>query len=307
MSTAGADHGGPDLSHLHPSVRESALLGLDERLPHLRADRWIGYTRATTALQRLETLLDWPRKQRMPNLLIIGPTNNGKSMLIEKFRRDHPEKAKDGYITRPVVVMQTPSTPSVTRFYTNLVAALGMDARPRSQAAELEQLAQVLFKESSTRMLVIDELHNMLAAPGNVRQDFLNLLRYLGNQMRIPLVGIGTREAYLAVRSDDQLENRFQPMVLPRWEPDDPETLTLLASFAASLPLQRPSTIATPAMARYLLDRSEGTIGELASLLTTAAITAVSSGEESITADSLAQADYLGPTERRRTFERALH
>ena len=55
MSTAGADHGGPDLSHLHPSVRESALLGLDERLPHLRADRWIGYTRATTALQRLET------------------------------------------------------------------------------------------------------------------------------------------------------------------------------------------------------------------------------------------------------------
>lgn len=108
------------------------------------------------------------------------------------------------------------------------------------------------------------------------------------------------------MRSDDQLENRFQPMVLPRWEPDDPDTLALLASFASSMPLQRPSPIATPAMARYLLDRSEGTIGELASLLTAAATLAVSSGEEAITSDTLSQADYLGPTERRRAFERAL-
>ncbi len=38
---------------------------------------------------------------------------------------------------------------------------------------------------------------------------FLNLIRFLGNQLRIPLVGVGTREAYLAIRSDDQLENRF--------------------------------------------------------------------------------------------------
>lgn len=299
-------HQRPDLGHLHPSVRQAAVLDLAERLPHLRADRWIGYTRATAALKHLETLLDWPRKQRMPNLLIIGPTNNGKSMLIEKFRRDHPEKAQDGYIARPLVVMQTPSTPSTTRFYSNLVAAQGVEVRPRAQATELEQLSQALFTEQSTRMLVIDELHNMLAAPSNVRQDFLNLLRYLGNQMRVPLVGIGTRDAYLAVRSDDQLENRFQPLVLPRWEPDDPDTLALLASFAASLPLQRPSTIATPTMARYLIDRSEGTIGELATLLTAAATAAVVTGEEAITPDTLSQAEYLGPTERRRTFERAI-
>ncbi len=56
----------------------------------MRADRWIGYSRATAALERLETLYTWPGKQRMPNLLLIGPTNNGKSMIIEKFRRLHP-------------------------------------------------------------------------------------------------------------------------------------------------------------------------------------------------------------------------
>ena len=79
-----------DLSHLHQAARRVALLPAEERLRHVRADRWIGYTRATDAIARLETLFSWPDKQRMPNLLLIGPTNNGKSMIVEKFRRLHP-------------------------------------------------------------------------------------------------------------------------------------------------------------------------------------------------------------------------
>ena len=59
-------------------------------------------------------------------------------------------------------------------------------------------------------------------------------------------------------------------------------------------------------MARYLLTRSEGTIGELARLLMAAAIAAVESGEEAINARTLGMADYAGPSERRRQFEREL-
>ena len=59
-------------------------------------------------------------------------------------------------------------------------------------------------------------------------------------------------------------------------------------------------------MVQYLLARSEGTIGELARLLTTAAIAAVESGEERINRRTLVMADYAGPTERRRLFEREL-
>ena len=114
-------------------------------------------------------------------------------------------------------------------------------------------------------MLVIDELHNVLAGRSDKRREFLNLIRFLGNQLRSPLVGVGTREAYLAIRSDDQLENRFEPFVLPRWQAGE-EACSLLASFAASFPLRRESQIATRDMADYLLARSEGTIGELARL-----------------------------------------
>jgi hypothetical protein len=293
------------LSHLHPSARRTALLPDEERLRHVRADRWIGYPRATQALDRLETLLGWPAKQRMPNLLLIGPTNNGKSMIIEKFGRTHPPVSQPDREEMPVLAVQMPSEPSVGRFYTALLAAAGAPLRPRQRVPEQEQLALSLLREVGVRVLVIDELHNVLAGRGDARREFLNLLRFLGNQLRIPLVGVGTQDAYLAIRSDDQLEKRFQPFTLPRWQPDE-DACSLLASFAAAFPLRRPSPIATTEMAGYLLTRSEGTIGELAQLLTDAAIAAIESGEEAINQRTLLIADYTGPTERRRLFEREL-
>jgi len=294
-----------DLTHLHESVWRVARLPAEERLRHVRADRWIGYSRATAALERLETLYGWPGKQRMPNLLLIGPTNNGKSMIIEKFRRAHPPIAHPEREQIPVLTMQMPSEPSVIRFYVALLAAMGAPLRPRQRLAELEQVALTLLRAVGVRVLVIDELHNVLAGRGEARREFLNLIRFLGNELRIPLVGVGTREAYLAIRSDDQLENRFEPYVLPRWEPGQ-EACSLLASFAASFPLRRRSSIATVEMARYLLTRSEGTIGEVTHLLTDAALAAIESGEEAINQRTLLMASYVGPSERRRLFEREL-
>ncbi len=304
-SWAGEDGGNDDLDHLHPSARSAARLPAEERVRHVRADRWIGYSRATAALERLETLYTWPGKQRMPNLLLIGPTNNGKSMIIEKFRRLHPPTSYADREQMPVLAVQMPSDPSVIRFYVALLAAMGAPLRPRQRLAELEQATLALLRAIGVRVLVIDELHNLLAGRGETRREFLNLIRFLGNELGIPLVGVGTREAYLAIRSDDQLENRFEPFTLPRWEPNQ-EARSLLASFAAAFPLRRPSTIATEDMARYLLSRSEGTIGELTHLLTNAAVAAIESGEEAINQRTLDLAPYVGPTERRRMFEREL-
>ncbi|KUG58514.1 transposase [Kocuria rosea subsp. polaris] len=294
-----------ELGHLHPGARAVARLPGPERLHYVRADRWIGYPRATAALDRLEELLAWPGKQRMPNLLLIGATNNGKSMIIEKFRRLHAPVSEADRERIPVLVVQMPSEPTVIRFYTGLLAALGAPLRPRQRLAELEQRTLGLLRAVGVQMLVIDELHNVLAGRADARREFLNLIRFLGNELRIPLVGVGTREAYLAIRSDDQLENRFEPFTLPRWEPDG-LGCSLLASFAASFPLRRPSNIATQQMARYLLTRCEGTIGELAHLLTDAAVAGIESGEEAITQTTLLMAPYAGPTERRRLFEREL-
>jgi hypothetical protein len=299
------DPGSADLNHLRSSVRPIAVLPAAQRIRHIRTERWIGYPRARSVIEHLETLLGWPDRQRMPNLLLIGPTNNGKSMIIEKFRRAHPAVTLPDREQIPVLCMQMPPDPAPGRFYLAMLAALGTPMRPRSRVHELEQQAVTLLRATGVRMLIIDELHNVLAGRDNVRREFLNLLRFLGNELRIPLVGVGTREAYLAIRSDGQLENRFHPMTLPIWT-NDTDTRSLLASFTASFPLRAPSHLTSAEMTDYLLTRCEGTIGELATLLTAAAVTALEAGEEAITSQVLTQTVYSGPTERRRHFERHL-
>ena len=296
------------LSHLHPAAR--AVLGHSEaeRTAWLRSERWIGYPRAHHALTILEDLLSLPVRQRMPNLLIIGPTNNGKTMIVEKFCRDHPSgPSADGeHEVIPVVIVQMPSEPDLKRFYAAILRSVHAPPRPpRELLAKVEDFTLRLLQRIGVRMLIIDEVHNLLGGSNAQQRAFLNVLRSLGNTLRIPLVCVGTREAYLAIRSDEQLENRFEPFALPRWQADA-DYASLLASFEAIFPLHYPSRLSQPPLSTHILAQSEGTIGEIATFLTRAATLAIRSGQERIDLPLLSQVEYHPPSERRRLFERTL-
>jgi hypothetical protein len=297
-----------DWGHLRPEACAVAARSAPERLAHLRASRWLGYGRASQALAQSEEMLAYePGQVRPRNLLIVGPTNNGKTMIAERFRRAHPARAPRGgrRETVPVLPVQMPPAPTVARFHAAVLAALGTAVGFRGEAARMEGLALGLLREAGCRMLLIDELHNLLAATAQRQRELLNLMRFLGNELGIPLVCLGTRDAYLAIRSDDQLENRFHPLPLPPWE-DDAEFGRLLASFEAVLPLREPSQLGAPAMRELVMRRSEGTIGEVAALLAAAARTALLAGRERIDAGVIEAADYRPPSARRRLLEREL-
>ncbi len=295
-----------DLHHLTKSAQIVARMSSEERIQHIRTDRFLGYPLALDAFSRLETLLSWPRNQRMRNMLPIGATNNGKSMIVERFRRQHPIIQKSDKVEIPLLCMQMPSAPSVQRFYIALLASAGAPMSKGQKTTTLESVALKVMRGAGVRLLIIDELHNALAGTITQQREFLNLLRYLSNELRVSLVGVGTRDAYLAVRSDDQLENRFEPFMLPLWKAGD-ATSSLIASFAASFPLRRRSKISSPDVVQYLLGRCEGTIGELTHLLTLAAVLAVESGEEAINKEILRSTEYYGPSDRRRIVERELN
>ena len=297
-----------DLAHLRPEMRQLVELPAAERLACMPANRWIGYSRAQQALARLEMMLERePGRVRPRCLLIVGPTNNGKTAIAEHFLRDHPQHVSaDGeHECIPVLMVQTPPSPTVGRLYGAILAALGVPGGLYSRPASPEATVLRLLRQVGCRMLVLDELHNLLAAPIPRQRELLNLLRYLGNELRIPLVCLGTREAYLAIRSDDQLENRFEPFLLPPWE-EGPELGRLLASFEAVLPFREPSGLGAPAMRAHVLRRSEGTIGEIAALLTAATEAALLAGAERIADAALDAAEYQPPSVRRRLFEREL-
>ena len=296
-----------DMPHLIPAAQGVAALNDEKRLQHLRKEIWIGYTKAGQALSKLETLFCHPARQRMPNLLLVGPTNNGKSMVIQKFKRlkHSTSVTMTDKESIPVIHMQMPSEPNVHRFYGMLLSTIGAPYLSRMRISDLETLTLKVLRQIGPRILVIDEVHNILAGSATSQREFLNLLRFLGNELQLPLVCVGTRDAYLAIRSDDQLENRFEPMVLPLWQNDE-EYLSLLASFATVLPLRRPSNLHHPDLAHYILMQSEGIIGEIAAFLFRAAALAIETKDESLSLALLKKADYKSPSDRKRTFERLL-
>lgn len=290
-----------------PWAKEIALLADDERIQRIRTDRWVGYTKATEAVAKLEALLSHPKRQRMPNLLLIGPTNNGKSMIIEKFRRTHLSQESNHYQPEemPIVVVQMPSDPKIPRFYSMLLYAMNVRLISRARISDLETKVLQALERLKVKLLIIDEVHNLLAGNAVAQREFLNLIRFLGNQLKIPIVCVGTKDAYYAVRSDSQLENRFEPFTLPVWQ-DDEELASLLTSITSAFPLRKASILTNPDLMRFILDKSEGTIGEMMTLLSKAAVLAIESSEEMINKKILAKIDYQSPTERQRTFERAI-
>ena len=60
-----------ELSHLLESIRPIAQESREQRVAHLRTDRWIDYPRAAQTIQRLEELLATPPRTRMPCLLMV--------------------------------------------------------------------------------------------------------------------------------------------------------------------------------------------------------------------------------------------
>lgn len=70
---------------LDPAYRRFADLPDAERIAWIRADRWIGFDQAGKAFARLDNLLTYPPRDRMPCLLIYGDVRhcartNGASM-----------------------------------------------------------------------------------------------------------------------------------------------------------------------------------------------------------------------------------
>jgi hypothetical protein len=289
--------------HLLPQIRALADAPAEMRIRRIRMDRWIGYARAEAALAAMEDLLTFPKRTRMPNLLLVGPSNNGKTMIVEKFRREHMRGAeadlREGAIAVPVLKVQMPPAPDERRFFSAVLEALGASNRSNDRLAAKQDMAMRMLRATNVRLLAIDEVHNILSGSRDQQRRFLSLLRWLGNELQIPLVAVGTSEALRAIQSDDQLANRFMPFSLLSWRLDA-EYLRLLNTLEAMLPLRERSGLVEPAFAQKLLNAAEGILGEVVNLVTTAAVAAVAAGEERIRIEKIDDIGFMPPTERRR-------
>lgn len=289
-----------DFPHLHESAAALMQLSQEERVYKVRTPIWIGYPTANEILRKLEEFLEYPKSHRMPNLLITGDTNNGKTMLVKRFCRTHPasDNPEGEEAIVPVLYIQAPPIPEEGRFYDVILDRLFAPFRPADRAAKKGFQAVKLLKAVGVKILIIDEIQQILAGSMNKQRAFLNVIKDFGNDLEIPIVGVGTREADRAIQTDLQLSNRFGAALLPRWK-FDRNFLSLLMSFERVLPLAYPSNLCDPSLSSKIFSMSEGYIGEVARLLTDAAVVAIRSGNEKIDIKVLNKLNWIAPSKRR--------
>lgn len=277
--------------HLHEDLREVIDQYGPVRIDHLHIDRWIDYPRALEALETLEALLKTPPRTRMPCLLLYGDSGMGKTMIIEKLRRAHRPKfdSERRTLKLDIIAIQMPAKPSEARVYAQILKAIGAPTRPNERLAVLEPITLALLHKIKPRMLVVDEVHNLLAGAAREQRIALNLLKFLANDLSCSIVALGTRDAQIAMQTDSQIASRFRPLELTRWR-NDPILWRFLRAYEKLLPLRLPSQLSQPALARLIVDRSDGITGEITEILTRAAEIAIRRGDERITEGNLSMA-----------------
>ena len=271
------------LSHLAPSTRRQAALDDAERIRITQGDRWIDYPRALRAREHLDRLLTTPKRERMPCMVVHGDSNIGKTLILHKFQREHPPAFdyEVGVERRPVISMQMPATPDQHRFYSALLFELGAPHSANARLSVLERLARELLRRMAPKMLIVDEVHHLLAGSYQEQRASLNLVKYLANDLKMSIVLAGTSDAMIALNTDAQMRSRFASFEIPRWRESE-EFRGLLKAFERVIPLRKPSHLDQRLTAQFLLAASDGLKGEVSRLLNTAAELAIRDRSECI-------------------------
>ena len=208
-------------------------------------------------------------------------------MLVEKFRRANMPTVSTlaGTETLPVLSISLCPKPSERRVYAQLLTSASVNVRHAATLIELEVRALALLKQLKVRVIVIDEVHNLLAGSAREQRVMLQLFRHLSNELKASLVCLGIADAREAIAGDTQLARRLDQLALPRWKADE-EFQTLVVAILRSLPLRRPSALSAHSL-RTLARVTDGITAKVFSMLNELAIEAVRSGKEEITDDDV--------------------
>ncbi|WP_447754599.1 TniB family NTP-binding protein [Pseudomonas nicosulfuronedens] len=278
------------------------------RVRNVQKDVWIGYERAQQIRGQMESLLQYPDSHRMPCMALIGSSNNGKSMILMNFLKHHsrPIDPNAEKATVPVVMIETPANASEGRLYNKILERFKTGGSAREPDDAKLRRVKIILEAMETKMLIVDDIFNVNGSAHTQRRRFLNALRNLTTELRIPIVISGTEETENIISVDKSIVNRFKPVFLPCWGEDRLEEYArFVMTIEQRMALAGECGLIDERSLMRLMYLTDGLLGETVDLLKILGELAIRSGEEAITAKHLSQErldaiNWVRPSDRGR-------
>ena len=143
-------------------------------------------------------------------LLITGHTGSGKSTAKTQYAERYPrQEAMDRTHIR-VLVVDTPSSPTVRSLVAAMLTAMGDPASQKGTAEEKTERLYKLLKGCGVELLIIDEFQHFLDR-GKFSEacTVTDWLKNLLNRANIPVVLIGLPRSAYVLELNEQLRRRF--------------------------------------------------------------------------------------------------
>ena len=286
------------IKRLTKSARSTLELPDEDRILKIQQQTWIPYDQANKLLEELDLLFNYPQKDRMPNLLIVGSTNNGKSTILKKFMQKYPDYVTAENVKKPIVYIQAPTSGGSDALHEKILDAVNAPYSTHHTASRKEKQAGEILKSLDTKMLIIDEFQDIFHGGASREKKFLATVKHLSNQLQVPIIAAGVEKVQSVISKDPQMANRFEPIFLPKWKFDE-DYIRLLMSIETTLPLHKPSLLHKKKVAALLYGMSEGILGELMTIISRAGVMAIQKGKEQIDEDILKSIRFTKPADRR--------
>jgi type II secretory pathway predicted ATPase ExeA len=272
-------------NHLAPAVHAQTALGKQERIAIIRGDLVIRYPAVADMLSYTRWLLGRPSQTRTTGMLVTGPVGAGKTTFGRLVQRTYSRKSEAGAV--PIVSISLTGARHTRTVYGRILEALNGPVKNSHRTSDREATVVRLLKTVRCRALIVDEVQDVLAGSLNEQRRALDAIKFLMNELQLPILALGVTTATEAFRSDMHLDARFKKRFeLAPWVVGEPFA-NFLRSVARLLPLREPSRLDTETAMKFLVKHSGGSLDGIMTLIRQAAVHAVMSGKECIESTAL--------------------
>jgi hypothetical protein len=275
----------------HCDAAVSTLLdqSVEKRISYIYEDWHINLPNAVALSKRIKELARHPSRIRPKSMLVLAHSGMGKTYISQDVLSDFPVAKNEQYGTtcRPVLYCEVEPATTVQKLLCTIAAAADIPVHT-IEARNLQAHVANQLRAANLRLIMVDEIQSLLHVPRTVAQNCCDLLKWLSNVTRRPVVAMGTPDAVELFNRDRQLSSRFRRQDLPRWGVG-PELQAFVRTILMQLPLRSPwdpKLLKQDALIR-LVELTEGTTGSIIELFKEAAVASLMDGREGLNSEDL--------------------